>query len=138
MDDQSSGYKTKQRELVLEYIKNSGRCVTADEIIKGLNENGEAVSKPTVYRTLERFVKNGEITRYVSEKGDSSAYRFGGEHHSEHFHIKCTECKRTVCMDCGFINDLEKHVLSHHGFTLFPNQTILYGICDQCRKKSSG
>lgn len=130
----SAGYKTRQREQILEYIKASGKCVSADEIIKGLSELGETVSKPTVYRSLDKFVRSGEISRFVSEKGDSSTYRFGSDHHSEHFHLKCTECKNTVCVDCGFINSLEEHFFRHHGFTLSPNQTVFYGVCADCRQ----
>ncbi|MBQ9116527.1 MAG: transcriptional repressor [Clostridia bacterium] len=129
----NSGYKTRQREQILEYIKSSGGCITAEEIIKGMSAKGESVSKTTVYRTLDHFVKNGQITRFVSEKGDSSAYRIGDHSHAEHFHIKCTECKKTVCVDCEFIHNLESHFMAHHGFSLTPNQTVFYGICADCR-----
>lgn len=126
-------YRTKQRERILNYIKSAGDCVTAEEIIRGLVESGEPVSKPTVYRTLEHFVKSGDIARFVSEKGESSSYRIAGARHSEHFHIKCTECKKTVCVDCSFIHSLEKHFLAHHGFSLSSNQTVFYGVCKECR-----
>ena len=132
-ENRASEYKTKQRERILEYIKTAGDCVTAEEIIRGLSESGDAVSKPTVYRALEHFVKSGTVTRFVSEKGASSSYRMGADSHSEHFHIKCTECKKTVCVDCGFIHNLETHFLAHHGFTLSPNQTVFYGVCADCR-----
>lgn len=132
-ENRTSEYKTKQRERILEYIKASGGCVTAEEIIRGLAETGDTVSKPTVYRTLDHFVKSGTLTRFVSEKGESSSYRLGEAHHAEHFHIKCTECKKTVCVDCGFIHNLENHFLAHHGFTLSPNQTVFYGVCSECR-----
>ena len=132
-ENRTSEYKTKQRERILEYIKASGGCVTAEEIIHGLAETGDTVSKPTVYRTLDHFVKSGTLTRFVSEKGESSSYRLGEDHHAEHFHIKCTECKKTVCVDCGFIHNLENHFLAHHGFTLSPNQTVFYGVCSDCR-----
>lgn len=135
-ENRTSEYKTRQRERILEYIKTAGDCVTAEEIIRGLAKTGDTVSKPTVYRTLEHFVKSGTLTRFVSEKGESSSYRLGEDKHSEHFHIKCTECKETVCVDCGFIHSLEKHFLAHHGFTLTPNQTVFYGICAKCRVRT--
>ena len=136
-DIRASEYKTRQREKILNYIKSANGCVTAEEIIRGLGEQGEAVSKPTVYRALEHFVKSGTVTRFVSEKGESSSYRWGEDAHGEHFHIKCTECKKTVCVDCGFIHSLEGHFLAHHGFTLSPNQTVFYGVCEQCRNTAA-
>ena len=135
MKPENNGYRTRQRDLVLEYIRKADRCVTAEEIIRGITESGETVSKPTVYRTLDRFVSDGSVSRYVSEKGDRSTYRFTGDIHSDHFHLKCTECKRTVCVDCAFIKSLESHFLAHHGFTVIPNQTVFYGLCDGCRSR---
>ena len=97
-ENRTSEYKTRQRERILEYIKQASDCVTAEEIIRGLSESGETVSKPTVYRALEHFVKNVAVSRFVSEKGASSSYRIGAYSHSKHFHIKGTECKTTVCV----------------------------------------
>ena len=49
-------YRTRQRAVVLSFLINSGNCHTAEEIIKALEEKGEAVSKATVYRSLELLV----------------------------------------------------------------------------------
>ena len=126
-----NGYKTKQRELVLGYLKANDRCLTADEIIKGLTSDGHAVSKTTVYRCLERFSKDGSASKFINEVGQSTVYRYSGGH-CDHFHLKCTECGRTVCADCGFINRMQEHFFEHHGFTLSKTQTIIYGLCRSC------
>lgn len=123
-----NSYKTRQRELVLDYLKNEDRCIAADEIIKALN-----LSKATVYRCLDLFVKDGQALKFTGEFGERSVYRYN-ENHQSHFHLKCTDCGETFCADCAFLNDIEKHFMSHHGFGLNKSQTVFYGTCLSCRK----
>ena len=131
----SSGYKTKQRELILNYLKqNASRCLTADEIISGISTPEKKASKATVYRCLEHFTSEGIASKFISARGEGASYRYDGGH-SDHFHLKCTECGGTVCVDCGFINRMEQHFLEHHGFSVSKNQTLIYGLCRKCSAK---
>ena len=132
-----NGYKTKQRELVLNYLKDNDRCLTADEIIRGLADSGHAVSKTTVYRCLEKFSGDGRASRFINESGESAVYRYAGGH-CDHFHLKCTDCGKTVCADCGFINRMQEHFLEHHGFRLSKTQTVIYGLCRSCTAAAGG
>ena len=125
------GYKTKQRETVLAYLKDSGECLSADDIINGVGGN---VSKTTVYRCLEHFVSDGSVSKFISGVGESSKYRYNGSH-KEHFHLKCTECGSTACVDCGFITRMDEHFLNHHGFAVNRTQTTFYGLCRICGRK---
>ena len=125
------GYKTKQRELVLSYLKESDRCMSAEEIIGGLKTSGHTVSKTTVYRCLELFLREGQASKFISAQGESAVYRYSGGHDS-HFHLKCTVCGRTECADCGFINRMQEHFRDHHGFTVSKTHTVIYGICREC------
>lgn len=127
-------YKTKQRDLVLSYLKENDRCMSADEIINGLREMGCAVSKTTVYRTLELFTEDGQTSKFVGAPGESALYRYSGDH-CNHFHLKCTECGKTVCADCAFISRMQEHFYEHHGFSVSKTQTVIYGICKNCRMK---
>ena len=130
-------YKTKQRELVLSFLKERDRCMSADEIISGLADAGHAVSKTTVYRTLELFTSEGKAAKFISGQGQSAVYRYCGGHDS-HFHLKCTECGRTVCADCGFINRMQEHFYDHHGFTVSKTMTVIYGLCRACDSHRKG
>lgn len=133
------GYKTKQRELVLSYLKENDKCMSADEIISGLKDCGHAVSKTTVYRCLERFTTDGTASKFINSQGESAVYRYSGGHDS-HFHLKCTDCGKTLCADCGFINRMQEHFYDHHGFTVSKTHTVIYGLCRACTlaKKESG
>ena len=125
--NRDKGYKTKQREALLDFLKTENRCVTADEIITSLG-----ASKATVYRGLEHFVSEGVVLRYSGVVGEGATYRYN-KSHSGHFHLKCTGCGKTVCADCGFIKQMEEHFMAHHGFGLSHSQTVFYGVCADCR-----
>ena len=124
-------YRTRQRAVVLSFLINSGNCHTAEEIIKALEEKGEAVSKATVYRSLELLVKSGDVSVFYSSRGESALYRYIGGH-SDHFHLKCTQCGKTVCADCSFINSMQKHFYEHPGVNVSRQRTVIYGVCSDC------
>lgn len=134
MDNKVTGYKTRQRELVLEYLKTHAEFHSADEIITGLAKEGHAVSKPTVYRSLERFVSEGTITRFINNVGESALYRFAGGHEN-HFHMKCASCKKTVCVEGDLFNNIEERFISSHGFTISRANTVIHGTCADCKNK---
>ena len=130
-------YNTKQRKRILDYLKlNAHRCLSADEIIEGISTEEKRASKATVYRCLELFTGEGVISRYIGVKGEGAVYRFSGEH-NDHFHLKCTSCDTTVCVDCGFINRMQRHFYDSHGFTVSKTQTMIYGLCKSCSEKEN-
>ena len=134
MDNKVNGYKTRQRELVLEYLKKNTECLSAEEIITGLANEGHAVSKPTVYRCLERFASEGTITRFINNVGESAVYRYTGGH-DDHFHMKCGSCKKTVCVAGALFNNIEERFITSHGFTINRASTVIHGTCADCKNK---
>lgn len=133
MNNKVNGYKTRQRELVLEYLKTNGEFHSADEIITALANEGHAVSKPTVYRSLERFVSEGSVTRLINNVGESALYRFAGGHEN-HLHMKCGSCQKTVCIAGDLFNNIEERFAAAHGFTINCANTVIRGTCSDCKK----
>jgi Fur family ferric uptake transcriptional regulator len=128
-------YKTKQREQILDFLKsNESRCVSAEEIIEGISTPEKRASKATVYRCLDLFTASGTVSKFIGAHGDGATYRLSDSHHS-HFHLKCTDCNRTECVDSGFINRMQEHFLDSHGFSVSKTQTVIYGLCRSCRIK---
>ncbi|MCR4657969.1 MAG: transcriptional repressor, partial [Lachnospiraceae bacterium] len=55
-----SKYKTKQREILVEYLKSvAGEHITASDVCSYFKERGAAIGQSTVYRQLERLVDEG-------------------------------------------------------------------------------
>ncbi len=127
-------YKTKQRELILEYLKNSDRPhVSAADIGARLREEG-SVGLATIYRQLEKMVEAGLVRKYNLDGGACYQYVGGGEDCHEHFHLKCLGCGTLIHVDCDFLSELGPHILEHHGFLVDNSRTVMYGLCKRCRE----
>ncbi len=123
-------YRTRQRDAVLSCLRDSKRCLSADEIMSLVN----GVSKTTVYRALEHFVSEGCVSRFSGELGQGSVYRYSVGH-GGHCHLHCTECGATECLEGQPIAELRVSLKKARGFIINQEQTVLYGICGKCTEK---
>ncbi len=111
-------------------VEHSGTCLSAKDIMDMLPHIGEA----TVYRCLASLAEDGDVKKFISEKGQGSYYQFSPCGSREtHFHLKCTSCGRLIHLDCGFMKDFEEHVLTEHDFAVDNTRTVIYGVCAECR-----
>lgn len=130
------GYNTKARSVVTEYLKeNRGKTVSAAQIFSAVKMSGVTVSESTVYRCLSRLEKESKIMKYVSEKGESAVYQYIGEEADcrGHLHLKCSSCGRVYHLDCGFMEELSRHLDFDHGFHISCEGSIIYGLCKNCQ-----
>ena len=127
-------YKTKQRELILSYLKNTD-CphVSAGDIAAHLRSES-SVGTATVYRQLEKMVEAGLVRKYSLDGGACYQYVGGDEGCREHFHLKCLCCGALIHVDCDFLCGLAPHILEHHGFEVDNSRTVMYGMCKECRE----
>ncbi len=130
--DSQSNYKTKQKSLILECVKEtSGGHFTADDIADKLDKKGSHVGKATVYRHLDRLLSDGVIKKYSLGEGKSACYQYVSAG-CEHFHLKCTVCEKLIHADCEFLDMLSSHVSKDHGFIIDGSRTVFYGKCSEC------
>lgn len=136
-----TGYTTRQGEVILSLLKGqAGRHFTADDILKILADNGKYVGKATVYRHLDKLIKSGQVRKYIVDEGSSACYEYinGADDCHRHYHLKCSSCGKLIHMECEYLDEVASHVLSHHGFVVNPEKTVLYGICKNCRVAENG
>lgn len=132
-----NSYNTKQGSLILSLLqKQPGRHFTADDIISELAKGGRPVGKATVYRHLDKLIKQGLVRKYIAEEGQSACFEFIDKSGNckSHYHLKCSGCGRLIHVECGYLDELARHVLEHHGFVISPEKTVLYGMCEKCRE----
>ncbi len=132
-----NGYRTKQKEKILAFLKeNSDRHVTAAEIISYLSNGEETVGSATVYRYLDKLVSGNEVRKYILDDKSGACYQYieNKKECSEHFHLKCTECGKLFHINCDYMKLLGGHVFDHHGFKVDNSKTVLYGRCGDCEK----
>ena len=131
------GYRTRQRELILQFLmENRQRHLSAEEIGDYLRAQGSPVSRATIYRYLDRLTEQGKVRRYFLEEGTGACYQFSdGEGCREHFHLKCLGCGKLFHVECDYLAQVQAHVYAHHQFTIDNTKTVLYGLCAACAAK---
>ena len=133
------GYKTKQREELLEYLETvPGVHITVNDMCDFFRQNGRNIGTTTVYRQLERMVDDGLVSKYIIDGNSPACFEYLGQHvHEDHqvcFHCKCEKCGRLIHMHCDELNGIKEHLEEHHGFRLNSMRTVFYGICEDCEK----
>lgn len=128
-------YNTKQRALILDFLKESSAHVSAKEIALHLEEQGVSVGTATIYRTLDRLCEQGVVRKFVIDERGGACYQYAENGDcSNHFHLKCINCGSLIHIDCDFVAEMEKHFFDDHGFTVSSGKTVIYGVCSACSK----
>lgn len=128
-------YNTRQRAIILEFLKENSAHVSVRDIIAHLNEQGISVGTATVYRTLDKLCEQGTVRKFVIDERSGACYQFvEGTSCNEHFHLKCISCGALIHVDCEFVAEMEDHFFKDHGFTVSSGRTVIYGTCSNCAK----
>ena len=134
MENEKKSYNTKQKDEVLRVIDSFGsEHFTIADVVKRLSENGSGIGQATVYRTVLRLEKSGELRKYTVDGTTAACYQRAEDHCKEHFHLKCNVCGRLIHVECSSLNKISLHIAEHHAFTVDPSKTVFYGICENCR-----
>jgi Fe2+ or Zn2+ uptake regulation protein len=122
--------KTDSRIALLDLLSKNKEPLSVKDIVSKLYGD-----KVTIYRMLEAMNKKGLIRRV--DTGEREAQYEIIDHHDDHHHVICLDCKKvsnfTGCDANNLIIKALKQVknfkqITHHSFDLF-------GICNNCVKK---
>lgn len=135
-----SKYKTKQRDILLDYLKNNeGKHICACDVCAYFKDRGAEIGQSTVYRHLESLVDEGLLTKYTIDANSPSCFEYlAPESHGDTevcYHCKCEKCGKLVHLHCDEVKMLNEHLCEHHGFKMDPKRTVFYGLCEECMKK---
>ena len=128
------GYHTDQKDRLLDFLgQNTTRQFRMEEIVSALEGK---VGKSTVYRLVRSLVGEGRVRRF--ELGRTIYYQYlSGASCDSHLHLKCTVCGRMQHLDCSVSTFLRRQILATNRFQLDDRLTLLFGLCADCREKSS-
>ena len=130
-------YSTKQRTVILDFLRQASTHTTAKDILSYLKNQNIQVSSATVYRTLEKLEKEGIVRKMSLGDGLSACYQYTeGASCQGHFHLKCIECGELIHLSCEFLDKMEKHIYDEHSFTISSGKTVIYGRCAKCAGNS--
>ena len=126
-------YKTKQKELIEHSIKNCKNEFTIKELFTKLNEKDQTIGLTTVYRVVNRLVKDGALSKNMGNDG-TLCYRVLEKcNHVGHCLLKCESCGKLTHTDCDELETLSKHFKNKHHFEIDQTDITIYGICDKCK-----
>ena len=124
-------YSTKQKDMIINVIKNKDKEFTIKDIYNELDN----VGLTTVYRLVDKLVEEGSIRKNIS-KDNTVTYEYLEKcDHDNHFYLKCDKCKRLEHVDCDCIDELYNHINKNHKFKLNKENIVINGICEKCEKR---
>jgi Fur family ferric uptake transcriptional regulator len=132
-----SEYNTKQRQAIFDFLKENTSHVTVADVTEHMKKQGISIGVATVYRTLDKFVKEGLVNKFVIDEHSGACYQIAnGKDCTDHFHLKCLKCGKLIHLSCEFLESMEKHIFNDHAFIVSSGKTVIYGICAECSKTS--
>ena len=120
---------SKQREALIEILKNTKSHPTADWLYTELRKKFPNVSLATVYRNLKQLTENGDI---LSISTGSGSEHFDGTV-KPHYHFVCTRCGRVSDVDVATFDELNDSVKEKTGIDIHSHSLMFYGICSDCK-----
>ena len=123
---------SKQREDLLNILKNSRSHPTVEELYEKAKEKIPSVSRGTVYRNLKDLVDEGYIIK-ISMASGADRYDYI---HKKHNHIICKSCGTVKDFEYNFdLEDVKQSVIKQTEVSPLLDGVIMYGICEKCKEK---
>ncbi len=121
---------THEREEVLGEFLRLDIHMEAEDLLLRLRAAGSAVSRATIYRTLELFVQAG-LSRKV---------RLGTDHYYYEHALGARQHEHMICVDCGKIiewfdrqlDEVLERNLRRQRFVATRHTVQVFGYCDDC------
>jgi Fur family transcriptional regulator, ferric uptake regulator len=129
---QSRGKRTtQQRRALVDFIFERHDHFNADELIDAysLRHQGEKISRPTVYRTLDQLVEAGLLRKMTLGGRAVFEHDYG---YPQHDHLICKQCGSLTEFTNDAISRTLEDVAAEHGFRMEGHRMEVYGLCQNC------
>lgn len=119
--------QTPERFLVLDGIYETGDHVDADELYLRLTQQGNRVSRATVYNTLELLLECDLVVRHQFGKNQAKYERAFS--YWQHDHLICLDCNELMEFCDPRIQSIQEMVAEFYQFEIKHHSLNLYGHC---------
>ena len=119
---------------ILNLLRESGRGITAYEVLDSLRPLRPKIAPPTVYRALKSLIEQGDVHRLESMNAFVACQK------------RCAHQTAilTICKDCGGVQerklpaavDTLLEAVSRSGFAPERHIVEVHGVCIQCTSNS--
>ena len=129
-------YHSRYRIRILQYFEEQpDRRMSAAGVYEKMTEEGMHVNLATVYRNLDRLVQDQMLIALKAPEEEEKYYQYmrPGLKCAEHLHLCCSRCGKVIHLNCGFMREIQEHLMEDHGFLLDCGESMLTGLCSECR-----
>lgn len=135
-------YNTHQKKELIDFLKKHPESAyTIEDIAEAMKADPDFANPPgksTIYRLMPGLAEENLVKCFSGGRGTKASYQImGGESCHFHIHLKCNGCGRLLHMSDEDSRHLAGSVLRSGGFELDMGQTILFGLCRNCRMKGN-
>jgi Fur family ferric uptake transcriptional regulator len=125
---------TRQRQALLQVMEGAPQHLDADEILALAQKIDPAITRVTVYRTLEMLKKLGLIDELdlLHLRGHRHFYESHGPR--DHIHVACMRCGKVREFESQLYEDLKKQISLDCDIEITISRTEVGGLCAACRK----
>ena len=124
---------TRQRQILLELIDQSGKHLDAETLFTLAKEKDPKLNRVTVYRTLKMLKLGGLVD-------ELDLMHYGGDQHyyetrlkQEHAHVICLRCGKVEEFFGEPLQRIRRQVEQHLGFQILLTRTEIGGYCAHCQ-----
>jgi Fur family transcriptional regulator, ferric uptake regulator len=119
-----------RRAMLDEIFELRERHFSAEELVARFRRRGEAVSRATVYRTLEHLVAGGLVRRLsFGQKHALFESSLGVRHHE---HLICLRCGEVTEFGSGALERILERVCRQRRFAAQRRSIQVFGMCARC------
>lgn len=122
---------TRQRRAVAAALESITTFSSAQAIHLQLTTSGEKIGLTTVYRTLQQMADMGILDTLHDPSGETLYRACATDNH--HHHLVCTQCRTTIEIDGGPVEEWARALAEEHGFKKSGHQAEIFGVCPTCR-----
>ncbi len=131
-------YKSKYRDWITDYFKDHADMkISAATLYHHMEKEGMKINLATVYRNLDKLTCDKVLSMHKTAGEDEKFYQYMLPKMgcTQHLHLLCSQCGKIKHLNCGFMTEINGHLMADHGFALDCEKSMLVGICKDCREK---
>ncbi|NJO79812.1 MAG: transcriptional repressor [Cyanobacteria bacterium RM1_2_2] len=123
---------TPQRQTILHIFQTlpQGDHLSAEDLHKILQRQGERISLSTVYRTLHLMAYMGILRELELAEGHKH-YELNAPNRQQHHHLVCVQCNQTIEFESDLIDRIGSKQAENEGYHLLDCQLTVYVVCPE-------
>jgi Fur family ferric uptake transcriptional regulator len=124
---------TRQRQILLDLIDQSGQHLNAERLYELAREKDPKLNRVTVYRTLKLLKAGGLVDELDLMHHDGDQHYYETRLKQEHAHVICLRCGKIEEFFGDLLKKMRDQIESHFGFDVVLARTEVGGYCAHCQ-----